>query len=617
MAKTSKTIPQKEKASSSQSAAEKTPVETRLEECVPGAYVLTSNFKVEKGSSVPGRCLGKDVVLRLPSIEEEASASVPKPVKDNKQKRASASEDPKPKTRMARKPRKNTIPLTIESILRLRDEDEEEGNDGSVLVARVKKTIDAPKAAESTVIYKAPPRTEEISDEGTGRVPESLEIEDASHRSQQTEGAIREAQSLGALEINQSHEGEDPFCDLFTGVEDVAGPSDVSVLFCEVQQDLNRGAVVHREACSWSRAELRKYEADLRRVMEERNALRLLFRQREEEIKDLRAELAKAHQYQTDLTEQVIIILKTHGLNPGMMANISISELQQKLEVIGKLCEEVDMIRAESLGWKDGMDRLVAEKETARSQLSSAKNQLQGIKEKSLVQSRKIEDLEARLASKLAKAKYDAKKAKANADIFVAIYRADAEAARVQARESAETANTRAHWVDELAKCRSQRETLEEIHAQGFDLTEEIKRAKYLETDAEALASDLDDYDGSKIGLKLTSVIAIWHLVPHFESDPFVDEGEDIRIASSTINISLAAGCSPYTILTPSDVWNLRTWWRVESTTLILWIHGFQKGVVPQVTFDYVELRFLDGPDHVYRQNYLAFGGFTCHIESV
>ncbi|XP_070046750.1 uncharacterized protein [Nicotiana tomentosiformis] len=348
MAKTSKTIPQKEKAPSSQPPADKIPVEPRPEEYVLGACVLTSNFKVDKDSSVPGRCepvskymcsiteghleqlkkdcnwenkktvipsleedittyvkgllsVGKVAVLRPPPGEEEASISVPKSVKDNKRKRASSSKDPKSKMRTARKPKKNIISLTMESVLHLRDEDkEEEENDGSVLVARMKKTIDAPKAAESMVIYKAPPRTEEISDEGSGRVPELLEIEDASHRSQQTVGiseALRTeenapSESLGAI-----------------------------------------ATTVHREACSRSRAELRRYEADLRRVIEERNTLRLLFRQRKEEIKDLRAELAKAQQEQIDLTEQVMIILKIHGLDSGMMANILISHLQQKLEV--------------------------------------------------------------------------------------------------------------------------------------------------------------------------------------------------------------------------------------------------------------------------------------------
>ncbi|XP_018632266.1 uncharacterized protein [Nicotiana tomentosiformis] len=238
-----------------------------------------------------------------------------------------------------------------------------------------------------------------------------------------SEEAIRETQALGALEMSRSHEGEDPFCDLFTGVEDAAGPSDVSGLFCEVQQALNRAVTVNREVCSRSRAELHRFEADLQWVTEEMNALRLLSGQREEEIKGLRAELAKAHQDQTDLTEQVMIILRTHGLNSGLEANISISQLQQKLETIEQLREEVDIIRAETMGWKDGMDHLAAEKEIVRAQLSSTTSQLQGMKEKSSVQARRIEELEARLASELTKAKSDAKKAKLYADALVAVYR--------------------------------------------------------------------------------------------------------------------------------------------------------------------------------------------------
>ncbi|XP_070050295.1 uncharacterized protein [Nicotiana tomentosiformis] len=132
--------------------------------------------------------------------------------------------------------------------------------------------------------------------------------------------------------------------------------------------------------------------------------------------------------------------------------------------MIEKLREEVDVIKAESLKWKEGIDRFAVEKEAARSQLSSAENQLQKMKEKVSVQARIIEELEARLAFELAKAESDVGKAKADADKLVDVYRADSEAAQVQAREAAETADTRAHWVVELAMCRSRRETLEEIH---------------------------------------------------------------------------------------------------------------------------------------------------------
>ncbi|XP_070035634.1 uncharacterized protein [Nicotiana tomentosiformis] len=518
MVKTSKTVSQKEKTSSSQPAADKTPVEPRLEESVPwmlGAVPDLKNWVQDLASTstyaerswrdlskgrweAKNHGLGKDAILRPPSGEKEASAFVPKLVKDNKRKMAFTSEDPKSKTMTALKPRKNTIPLTDESVRHLRDKDEEEEDDGSILVARVKKTIDASKAAGSMVVCVSPPRTEVVSEKDSGKVPELTEVEDASHRSRQpvdiseradpealrteenapsdslgaivigdsptppafSEGAIQEAQALVALEVDDPHEGEDPFCDLFTGIKDAAGPSDALGFFHEVQHALNRAAAVHREACSRSRAELRRYEVDLQRVTEERNALRLLFGQREEAIKDLRASLSRP-----DRPDRAVV-------------NISISQLQQKLEVIVKLREEVDMIRVDTLGWKDGMDRLATEKETARAQLSSAESQVQVMKEKSSVQARIIAELEARLASELAKAKSDAEKAKANADAFVAVYRADAEAAQVQAREASETAKTQAYWTAELAKCQSRRKTLEDIHARGFDLTEEIKRLK-------------------------------------------------------------------------------------------------------------------------------------------
>ncbi|XP_070036889.1 uncharacterized protein [Nicotiana tomentosiformis] len=130
-----------------------------------------------------------------------------------------------------------------------------------------------------------------------------------------------------------------------------------------------KASALHREAFSRSRAELSRCEADLRGLTEEKNALELLCGQKEEEIKDLQAELAKAHQDQTDLIEQ-----------------------------------------------------------------------LRGMREKSSAQARKIEELVAWLASELAKAKSEAKKSKAEADVIVAVYRADAKASQVQAREAAEIA---------------------------------------------------------------------------------------------------------------------------------------------------------------------------------
>ncbi|XP_070047493.1 uncharacterized protein [Nicotiana tomentosiformis] len=117
------------------------------------------------------------------------------------------------------------------------------------------------------------------------------------------------------------------------------------------------------------------------------------------------------------------------------------------------------------------------------------------MKEKSSTQAKKIEELEDRLVFELAKAKSEAEKAKAEVEAIVAVYQIDAEAAQVQARKAFKTAQTRAHWIAELAKCQSRRETIEEIHARGFDLTDDIIKAREHEVDVGALASSDDDDD--------------------------------------------------------------------------------------------------------------------------
>ncbi|XP_070043146.1 uncharacterized protein [Nicotiana tomentosiformis] len=558
MAKMSKTVPQKENASSSRPAGDKTPMESRPDECVsavvwmPGAipnlkgwvqdlaststYAERSWRDLSKGKwEAKTHGLGKDAIVRPLSNEEETSIPATKPTKDKNRKKIMTSEDPEPKKKVARKLRKNIILLTEDSVRHLRDKDVEKKKDNSGLVARVKMSIEAPKATESMKATEILSRYDGVSGRELVEVLESSRIEATSHHNEPmvitTAGADFEAprdrenapsDSLGAIEIGGSpllpsfsgeiiredrdlktlsieggHGKEDNFRDYFTGVEDATGLSDLEVsgkdsseassLFNEVQQALNRLSLnspsLHREEFSRSRAELSQYEADLRRLTEERNALRLLCGQREEETKDLRAELAKAYQDQTDLTEQ----------------------LQQKIDMIGQLYEEVDTIKAETLGWKEDMYRFAAEKETALSQLSSAESQLRGIKEKNSIHAKRIEELEARLASELAKAKSKFEKAKAEAEAIVFVYRADAEATQVQERKEAETARTRAYWIAELAKCQSRRETLEEIYAWGFDLSDEITKAREQEVDARALASSDDDDDaesksGSEIG---------------------------------------------------------------------------------------------------------------------
>ncbi|XP_070011089.1 uncharacterized protein [Nicotiana sylvestris] len=128
-----------------------------------------------------------------PSVEEE----VPKSAKDKKRKRVSTSEDPKPKKSKACKPKTDTVPLPVDVAQGLREEEEEDEDDGSELVARVKKNIEASKAAESVRVEEIQPRTEEVPEEGPRKIPESSETIDASRRNEQSvgmpEGASSEA----------------------------------------------------------------------------------------------------------------------------------------------------------------------------------------------------------------------------------------------------------------------------------------------------------------------------------------------------------------------------------------------------------------------------------------
>ncbi|XP_070049058.1 uncharacterized protein [Nicotiana tomentosiformis] len=211
--------------------------------------------------------IGKDVVMRPLSSEEETSIPAPKPAKDKKRKKTSTSEDPEPKKKAAHKPKKNIILLTEDYVQRLREEDEEEEEDDSGLVARVEMSTESPKATESVKATETPSRDEGVSGRDLGEVPESSRIEDASHYNEPTVGT-----AVGA-------------------------------------------SALHREVFSQSRAELSRYEADIQRLTEERNALNLLGGQKEEKIKDLRAKLSTTHKDQTDLSS------REHEADAGALAS--------------------------------------------------------------------------------------------------------------------------------------------------------------------------------------------------------------------------------------------------------------------------------------------------------
>ncbi|XP_070018271.1 uncharacterized protein [Nicotiana sylvestris] len=100
--------------------------------------------------------------------------------------------------------------------------------------------------------------------------------------------------------------------------------------------------------------------------------------------------------------------------------------------------------------------------------------EFQSVKEERLTRSRKIEELEAKFAVELAKAKSEA-------EAFISSYRDDAEAANTRSKEISTAAEVNLSCSLYHARRQSRRETLEEVHARGFDLSADIEKAKTLE----------------------------------------------------------------------------------------------------------------------------------------
>lgn len=99
-------------------------------------------------------------------------------------------------------------------------------------------------------------------------------------------------------------------------------------------------------------------------------------------------------------------------------------------------------------------------------------------------------------------ATFEAEKVKADAEAIIAVYRADAEATQIRAKEVANMAQARSYLVAEHANYQSRRETLEEVHTRAFDLAVDIENVKVLEAQAKALLSFDDDDFGSTSGSK-------------------------------------------------------------------------------------------------------------------
>ncbi|XP_019252671.1 PREDICTED: uncharacterized protein LOC109231464 [Nicotiana attenuata] len=437
--------------------------------------------------------------MRLASPEEGFKSSVPKLGKDNKRKRVSKPEDPQDKKTPARRLQKRFAHVDADSTHDSLDDEENDGGE-SMLVLRTRKPIETTKPSgqetsslgEGTPkkdLGKAPvsPEIEIVPPPSTG-IPEGENVEtlEANQNAlseelgamttghslslpSYSEEAIEDANALCMPDPSKVLE-EDLFHGFYAGIEDTTDLNDASTIFEEAQRLLS-------QTIAKFRAELSQCEAELKKVSGEEKALRLLCNQKEEELRDLRAELAKAQKKETELDEQVTMILTGYGLlGSTSEANTLISQLQQNLEMIGQLRGAVDQVKVDCHRWKKNMDQLAADKEVVTVQLTSAETQLRGIKVKGLAQAKKIEELEADFSgarAEAAQSKAEVEKTNVTAKKTIAVYLRDVAAVQEEPRE----ASDRGRRINELTKWQARRETLEEIHARGFDLTGEIAEA--------------------------------------------------------------------------------------------------------------------------------------------
>ncbi|XP_019248769.1 PREDICTED: uncharacterized protein LOC109228040 [Nicotiana attenuata] len=568
MAETSKTVPKKDKASSSSASRPAKPVvPPTLEEITPGNCIIKKDFSIENPPDAVGQCervsryislitkqltkdvkreccWGDEVEIQIPSPDESITTHKEGPwrcirdeagsargknkaikfeVREGQQKKKGLeTRRPSSKKSPARRLRKRFAQTGADSAHDSPD-DEENDDEESALVTQNRKPIEVAKPFEPETSScgedapkeetgKAPASSEvEIFPPTSTTIPEGVNAETPNDNENApseelgaaitghslslptySEGAIEEANAMRVPDPNKVIE-DDPFHGCYTGNEDANDFDDASSIFEEAQCLLSRAIVKFR-------AELSQCEDELKKVSGEEKALRLICSQKEEELKDLRTALAKAQRSESELDKQVTAILIECGLlGLTSEANTSISQLQQKLDMIGQLRGEVDQVRADCHQWKKNMDQLAADKEALTAQLASAEAQLRGIKAKGLAQEGKIEGLEAELAKarteaaqakdEVVQAKAEAKKTKVAADKSITIYLRETAAVQVELKE----ASDRGRRSNELAKCQARRETLEELHARGFNLAGEIAEAKVRENDARFLVSSDDE----------------------------------------------------------------------------------------------------------------------------
>ncbi|XP_019231681.1 PREDICTED: uncharacterized protein LOC109212486 [Nicotiana attenuata] len=262
--------------------------------------------------------------MRLAPPEETTKPSNLKPKKDNKRKRVLEPKDPQDKKTSTRSLRKKFAQTGTDSAHDSPD-GEEHDEELTELVTRIGRLVEAAKPSK----LENPPCGEDARREETGKALISPEVEIVPPSST----TMPEGVNAEAPEVNENAPSEElgivTICHSLSlptysreAIEEantlhMPDPSKVIAdypfqsCYARVEgfDDFNDAPSILKRpsAAAKFRVELSQCEAELKKISSEEKALRLLCGQKEEELKDLRAALAKSRKSESELDEQEAI----------------------------------------------------------------------------------------------------------------------------------------------------------------------------------------------------------------------------------------------------------------------------------------------------------------------
>ncbi|XP_070045937.1 uncharacterized protein [Nicotiana tomentosiformis] len=253
--------------------------------------------------------------------------------------------------------------------------------------------------------------------------------------------------------------------------------------------------ILHHESFLRSRLEIRQVEFELKEQDLKNDMYRALSEQQDEALKDLptlRTKLEKSQKEATTLkrehTELVekIKIFESKNEKLVVVTNNTTSKVQEKINLIDQLRDKMDEVKAMIEAWKGRMNMLASEKEATKMELASVENQFCVAKEKADKWSQVNDDFRAQLSSTVTE------RDSPRQEYVVLSFKLDATSSDVkeilaQYKANVVVAKARLKTKIEYIKWLSRRETVEEIHARGFDLSAKIEDAKILEAEAKEL----------------------------------------------------------------------------------------------------------------------------------